>query len=226
MAIISRTRVSPASRASLHCRAASARLWSSMSVVVPYQFTRSPPRVPAPHERGTTDTRHRHVGGALPPHLALQRRGDVSRSPSASRGLRDGWRRATPSRAPPPVRDPYSHASVGCRRRWSRLADGTTPGWAACRGGVAGALRMAGGRRPPSPARLPLWGLGNSGGRVRGRSHGTRHRHTIRVPLPDRVSFARSLRSPHDLSPSALDALTRPPGEGCPAGAARRGASG
>ena len=71
-----------------------------------------------------------------------------------------------------------------------------------------------------------LWWLGNSRGRVRGRSHGTRQRPTIRVPLPDRVSFARRLRSPHDLSPSALDALARPPGEGCPAGAARRGASG
>ncbi len=156
LAIISSTRVSPANRASLHCRAASARLRSSMSVVVPYQFTRCPRSSrTGTAQRGTTDTRHRHVGGALPPHLALQRRRDVTRSPSASRGLRDGSERSTPSRAPPPVRGPYSHASVGCRRRWSHLADGTTPGWAACRGGVAGALRLAGGRRPPSPARLP-----------------------------------------------------------------------
>jgi len=71
-----------------------------------------------------------------------------------------------------------------------------------------------------------LWWLGHRGGRVRGRSHGTRPRHTIRVPLLDRVSCARRWRSPHELSPSALDALARPPGEGCPAGAARRGASG
>src|SRR6266403_3851503 len=62
-----------------------------------------------------------------------------------------------------------------------------------------------------------LWWLGNSGGRVRGRSHGTRQGHTIRVPLPYCVSFARRLRSTHDLSPWALDALARPPGEGCPA---------
>jgi hypothetical protein len=88
--------------------------------------------------------------------------------------------------------------------------------------GRVGGLAVVDRLRPRGSRR---WWLGNSGGRVRGSSHGTRHRPTSRVPLPDRVSFARSLRSPHDLSPSALDALARPPGDGCPAGAARRGAS-
>jgi hypothetical protein len=50
-------------------------------------------------------------------------------------------------------------------------------------------------------AGLRLWWLGNRSGRVRCRSHDTRYRHTIRVPLPYHVSFARSLRSTHELSP-------------------------
>ena len=54
LAIISSTRVSPASRASLHCRAASARLRSSMSVVVPYQCT----RCPRSSRTGTARKRH------------------------------------------------------------------------------------------------------------------------------------------------------------------------
>ena len=105
-----------------------------------------------------------------------------------------GWiGMSTPSRAPPLVRDPYSHASVGCRRRWSRLADGTTPGWAACRGcrGCASDGLLS----STAFARARLWWLGNSGGRVRCGIHGMRHRHT---KPPYRVSFARRLRSTHD----------------------------
>src|SRR5918996_1302627 len=71
-------------------------------------------------------------------------------------------------------------------------------GWLA----VVDSLRQSGSR---------LWWLGNSGGRVRCRPHGTRHRHTIRVPLPYSVQFASRLRSTHDLSTSALDAIARPP---------------
>src|SRR6266699_2258843 len=55
-----------------------------------------------------------------------------------------------------------------------------------------------------------LWRLGNSG-HVPCRSHGTHHRHTLRVPLPQSVSFARRLWSTHDLSPWAWDALAHPP---------------
>src|SRR3989442_11838334 len=56
-----------------------------------------------------------------------------------------------------------------------------------------------------------LWRVGNSGGLVRFRSHGTRHRHTIRFHLPHGVWFARRFWSTHDLSTWALDAVARPP---------------